>query len=275
VKKFQTYVLFFLALLFLPLTLFFIPAMLIARYGRSRHGVRIGLAVSNRWPAFLQYCRFPYDIAIVRAGAKVVTIKPSDMARLDSLLEEIDGVILSGGEDIDPELYDGAGKSAYNVNTVRDELEIRLLKKAEKMQMPILCVCRGAQLLAVAHGGKLKSHDSDRKLLKTHSSTIFRFAGHYVNIASQTILHSIFKRDKIMVNSIHHQNIANPGSLVVSGRSSDDIVEAVEVPEADFVLGVQWHPELRALFDYRNEKIFKSMVDSAVKYSVSRKLESR
>lgn len=259
----EEYVVFFCALLCLPLMILLLPAMLIARFGRPKKGVRIALTVSNRWPTYLQYMRLPYDLAILRAGAKVVTIAPRNISNLNNLLDRVDGVIISGGEDIAPEEDHGKVK-AVNPNIHRDVLERKVLKEVEKRKLPLLCICRGMQLLSLAHGGKIACHDDDKALSKTHKSTLRSLGGHPVEINPSSHLHQIINRDKITVNSLHHQHITDPGNLKVSGKSPDGLIEAVETDDDRFAIGIQWHPELLALFDYKEEKFFNALVNAAV-----------
>jgi putative glutamine amidotransferase len=252
------------ALLCLPLMVLLLPAMLIARFGRPKRGVRIALTVSNRWGTYLQYMRLPYDLAILRAGAKVVTIAPGNINKINNLLDKVDGVIISGGEDIVSE--DNTNVNSQKTNIVRDKLEREVLKEAERRKMPLLCVCRGMQLLSLHHGGSIAGHDDDAILSKTHKSTLRSLGGHPVEIDKSSRLNRILNRKKITVNSLHHQHITNPGNLTVSGKSPDGLIEAVEMDGEQFMLGVQWHPELLALFDYKEEKLFTALVDAAVKW---------
>ncbi|MCF6177115.1 MAG: gamma-glutamyl-gamma-aminobutyrate hydrolase family protein [Victivallaceae bacterium] len=259
----KRHVMLFFALLCLPLLILLLPVMLIARFGRPRRGIRVALAVSDRWPAYLQYARLPYDLAILRAGAKVITVTPNNIAELDKLLDQVDAVIVSGGEDISPFFSLTKHSGASDTNIRRDELEMMMIRKAEQRNLPLLCICRGMQLLTMVHGGHLVCHNNDPAISRKHKSTISHMAMHPVFPVAGTKLDAIFKREKIGVNSIHHQHVGNPGDLIVSGHSDDDIIEAVEVKGQRFVLGVQWHPELLAIFDYRSEKLFTALVDAA------------
>jgi len=258
-------IIFICALLSLPLMILLLPLMIVARFGRPRRGVRIALTVSNRWPAYLQFIRLPYDLAILRAGAKVVTIAPADINNINKLLDRVDAVIISGGEDIAPH-DSNEPNNAQNINLNRDALERAVLKEADRRQMPLLCICRGMQLLSLSHQGTIVCHDDDQELSKTHKTTLRTLGRHLVNIDSLTRLSEIFNNDIIHVNSLHHQHITDAGDLKISGRSPDGVIEAVEIEGERFVLGVQWHPELQAIFEFKEEKIFKTLVDHAVKW---------
>ena len=137
-----------------PLIILISPLILLFRFG-NRHGPKIGIAVSNNWPYYLQYLRLPYDLAVWRAGGRTLTIAPSDLLNLDKILNEVDGIILTGGEDIDPQLHDGTPTAHELLNSKRDRLELKILDKNEKLDLPLLCICRGFQLLTVHKGGHL------------------------------------------------------------------------------------------------------------------------
>lgn len=259
----EEYIVFFCALMCLPLMILMLPTMLIARFGRPRKGVRIAMTVSNRWGTYLQYMRLPYDLAILRAGAKVVTIAPRNIGKVKELLDRVDGVIISGGEDLAPQ-QDKNHVKAVNTNIPRDTLETKVLEEVEKRKLPLLCICRGMQLLSLAHGGKIDCHDDDENLSRTHKSTLRSLGGHPIYIKPDTKLHGILNREQLNVNSLHHQHITDPGNLKISGKSPDGLIEAVEINEDRFGLGVQWHPELSALFDYKEEKLFNALVNAAV-----------
>ncbi len=260
----ERHIMLFFAVLCLPLLILLLPAMLIARFGRPRRGIRVALSVSDRWPAYLQYVRLPYDMAILRAGAKVVTVSPADIERIDEIFDQVDAVIISGGEDVAPFVESHQNSAVSNINIRRDEMEIAMIRKAEQHNLPLLCICRGMQLLTMVHGGQLVCHDHDRMISRKHKSTIFHFAMHTVLPLAGTRLMNIFQREKISVNSIHHQHVSDAGDLKVTGMSDDNIIEAVEVKGHNFALGVQWHPELQAIFDYRSEKLFNALVNAAV-----------
>lgn len=253
----------FCAIISLPLMLLMLPAMLIARFGRPKRDVKIALTVSNRWGTYLQYMRLPYDLAILRAGAKVVTIAPSSIKHVGKLLDKVDGVIISGGEDIASE--DNGKSKSTKVNITRDALERTVLKEAKKRELPVLCICRGMQLLSLDHGGVINCHDDDKEMSAMHKTTLNNLGRHSVEIAQNSKLYKILNREKIKVNSFHHQHITDPGDLIISAKSPDGLIEAVEMDSDRFCIGVQWHPELLALFDYKEELLFKTLVDNAVK----------
>lgn len=237
-------------------------------HSRVRSGSRcpsIGLAVSDAWPDRYQFRRLPYDLALARAGARVVTWVPSDLNRLDRILEGIHGLVLAGGEDVHPKHYGKEENSAGVTNLNRDTFEFILLDKAAQARIPVLCICRGAQLLAVWASGRLESQDHDARRMKYHFSTVRRFAGHHVAMQPGTRLWNIFGDKPVYTNSFHHQRIVDPGRLRVAAVAGKKDIEGVELSDERFVVGVQWHPELQAIFSASNQRLFQALVDEARK----------
>ena len=243
---------FLLAVVGFPLVILASPLILFFRFSNYRRGPKIGVAVSNRWPYFLQYLRLPYDFAVWRAGGVTRTIAPSDLTNLDKVLSGLDGIILTGGQDIDPQLHGGRPTADELLSSKRDRLELRILKKNKELDLPLLCVCRGFQLLTVSRGGHLKN--MARHKLKVH----------YAKIIPDTKLHDILKVDMIRILSIHHQTAGAAGNLKISAFATDDNnVESLECPNLYWTVGIQWHPELMAPVCKYNQKIFNTLVEKA------------
>jgi putative glutamine amidotransferase len=250
-----------LAIAGLPLIVVLLPAIMFFRFGNYRHGVKIAVAVSNRWPYCLQYLRLPYDFAVWRAGGIPVTVGPADLPRLKEILKNVSGIILTGGEDIDPQLHNGIPNAPALFNSTRDELELKILKLNRELDLPLLGICRGTQLLVVSRSGKLESHDHHWEKLKRHSTSLLSLGKHNTIIHSGTELREIIKSDSIKVISIHHHAAAASGKLRISAvAEDDDCIEAVECPEAYWTLGVQWHPELQAPFNRKHQALFNTLV---------------
>ena len=241
------------------------PRIFHARVRLGRKCPSIGLAVSDAWPDRYQFRRLPYDLALARAGARVVTLAPSQINKIDRMLEGIHGLVLAGGEDIHPRHYGDKGNPACDTNPDRDSFEFILLGKAAQAGIPVLCICRGAQLLAVWAGGKLKSQDQDVRRMKYHFSTFNRLAGHHVDMRPGTRLWDIFGEKSLRTNSFHHQAIVDSGRLRITAVAGKGDIEGVELPGKRFVVGVQWHPELQAIFSDANQKLFRVLVDEARK----------
>ena len=247
-----------------------IPRIFHARVRLGRSCPTIGLAVSDAWPDRYQFRRLPYDLALARPGTRVVTLVPAHLKRIDRIFKNIHGLVLAGGEDIHPEYSSAKKHGTYKSNLDRDIFELMLLNKAAEARIPVLCICRGAQLLAVWAGGRLESQDHDAERMKDHFSTIRRLAWHHVNMLPGTRLWNIFGDKPIYTNSFHHQVIADPGRLRIAAIAGKDEIEGVELPDERFVVGVQWHPELQAIFSDANQRLFNAFVDEARKVQSSK-----
>ncbi len=241
------------------------PRIFHARAGFCGRRPSIGLAVSDAWPDRYQFRRLPYDLALARAYGRVVTLVPSHLKRLDRILEGIHGLVLAGGEDVHP-VYSGAKYHDTCVtNLDRDTFELMLLDKAAEARLPVLCICRGTQLLAVWAGGRLENQDLDPRRMKDHFSTVRRHAWHHVDMRPGTRLWDIFGGKPAHTNSFHHQVIADPGRLRIAAVAGKEDIEGVELTGERFVVGVQWHPELQAIFSDANQRLFHALVDEARK----------
>ena len=239
------------------------PKIVSAR--RKTDGSRpcIGLAVSDAWPDRYQIRRLPYDLALARAGARILTFSPGSLLYEEDKFRQLNGLVISGGEDVHPSHYEGDIASAGEINLERDRLELRLIEKAICHRIPLLCICRGAQLLAVWAGGKLESHDADELKMKIHTGPLWRFRRHVIALKPGSRLQSVYEKDQINVNSFHHQAIIDAGKLAISGTWEKDMIEGVELPGEAFVVGVQWHPELLALLNSRHQALFSALVEAS------------
>ena len=181
-----------------------------------------------------------YAAQICRAGGLPVNL-PFGVPGAE-VAELLDGVVLSGGGDVDPALYRGV-EPAADVDPIRDEYELDLLAAIIDLGKPVLGICRGAQLINVARGGTLVA-DLPADVGEAHSSYAFarERRRHSVALQPGSLGHRLYG-DKVWVNSFHHQAVDHPGEgLVVTGRAPDGVAEVIELPGRP-VLGVQWHPE--------------------------------
>lgn len=190
-----------------------------------------------------------YVRSVQAVGGRAVLIC-SDDADLD-VLDGLDGLIITGGPDVDPARYDDEPHAMTRSQPGRDEAEALLVNAALEADLPLLGICRGMQLLTVVCGGRLHQHlpdllGHDRHQVSADAVTGHApgaTAGHDVVLAPGSLAHAVLGA-RATVNSYHHQAVAEPGLLTVTGWCPDDrTVEAVEDPTRSFALGVQWHPE--------------------------------
>ncbi len=176
------------------------------------------------------------------AGARVIIIPPDVDADV-SVLDRVDGLVLVGGADVDARLYgQPPHDTADTPRESRDASELALYRGARQRGLPVFGICRGLQIMAVAHGGSLHQHVPDISEL-THRIAPGSFNDHQAHFVEGSLIASILGAGAYTVNSSHHQAVADAGDLFVSGYASDGTVEVAEDPSAAFVLGVQWHPE--------------------------------
>ena len=187
-----------------------------------------------------------YYQSVVEAGGVPVIIPPvADKHVLINTLEHIDALILSGGGDINP-LWAGEEPSPklHGINQQRDLPELMIARLAYNRQIPMLGICRGIQTLATAFGGKVSQDISDVAIVKHSQDAERSEATHSVTIEQNSTLFNIYKEEKVMVNSFHHQAVAEAGDKFrIVAKSADGIVEAMESAEFKSIVGVQWHPE--------------------------------
>lgn len=205
-----------------------------------------------------------YVRSVVRAGGVPLLVPPG--AAAEETLGALDGLIFSGGSDLDPELY-GAEAHAETTGIVRerDDFELRLMEAALAIDLPLLAICRGSQVLNVALGGDLEQHVPDRVAADTHKQTTGVFADHDVEVLEGTRLASIVG-DRSDVKSHHHQGYGTLGTgLREAARAPDGTVEALEDRSRRFTLGVLWHPE-----EGEDLALFEALVAAATEYRRSR-----
>jgi putative glutamine amidotransferase len=188
-----------------------------------------------------------YLEAVGRAGALAIAVPPMPGPAIPALLERVDGIVLSGGPDIHPDAYGAAPHPELGpTEPPLDAFELALARAADERDMPILAICRGAQLFNVARGGTLHQHLPD----VVGDGVTHRQPGapgepvHDVTVAAGSRLAAILGRRHAHVNSFHHQAVDVLGErLTVAARAEDGTVEAFEAVDRSFVVGVQWHAE--------------------------------
>jgi putative glutamine amidotransferase len=185
-------------------------------------------------------------VAMIRAAGARAVLLPPDEAGAPDLVRRLDGLVLAGGADIEPARYGAADRHELTVTRPdRDAGEVAVLEAALEADLPVLGVCRGMELLAVAYGGALHQHLPDVLAGDPgHQPSPGVYGSHPARFIPGSRAAAIFG-ERTEVNSYHHQAVADPGKLTVTGWA-DDVVEAVEDPSRRFVFGVQWHPEAMA-----------------------------
>jgi putative glutamine amidotransferase len=210
-----------------------------------------------------------YIDALRRAGTRPAIVAPGDDGDPEGMLEPFDGLLLVGGGDIDPARY-GAAPSPhlYGIEPDRDEFEIQLVRAADRIALPTLCICRGIQAMNVAFGGSLHQHLPDVPGLIQHGVPVEgTLTIHEVAPTSGSRLAAVTKSGSLAAASHHHQGIDRLGDgLAATGRTEDGLVEAIERivpdqqdPRATWMVGVQWHPEETAEHDPAQQSLFDAL----------------
>lgn len=209
--------------------------------------------------------REDYVKSVEQAGGLAVLLPPGSPADAAALLDRLDGLLLSGGADVDPGIYGQAPHPKLGrVVRARDDFEIALCREALRRDRPVLAICRGQQVLNVATGGTLiQDIASVIPGAIDHDPPVERWdAAHDVDLLRGSRLRAILGRETLAVNSFHHQAVDVLGAgLVASAHSVPDrVVEGVEDPSRRFALGVQWHPEAF----WREPRAFGPLFDALV-----------
>ena len=208
----------------------------------------IGIAIENpKTEPEVFRLRDDYVRSVETAGGLPLVFAPGRPEDASDLLDHVDGLLLTGGADVDPGLYGARPHPQLGpVFRERDDFEVALVREALRRDLPLLAICRGHQVLNVATGGTLyQDIPSEIPGAGAHDPDVERWqTAHDVEILPGTRLREILRAERVAVNSFHHQSVRELGQdLVLSARSPDGVVEGVEMPRKRFVLGVQWHPE--------------------------------
>lgn len=220
-------------------------------------------ALNPKWH-FVSDC---YTCAIENAGG-IPLLLPiySRKSDLENVLDVLDGVMITGGNDINPLEYGEVDRGKCGrIIPERDRQDIDIVRYTIHAAKPLLCICRGAQIMNVALGGSLYQDLETDGLYFRHMKSNYPMnaATHCVSIEQDSALFGIFKRDSVGVNSFHHQGIKNAGeNLRAVARSEDGVIEAIEWIGKSFALGIQWHPE--KMYDSDEQrKLFAAFVEKA------------
>jgi putative glutamine amidotransferase len=206
----------------------------------------------------------PYDYvrAVERAGARALLVPPAEDA-VEETLDVLDGLVFSGGNDMEPSTYGAEAHPETNgTNPARDAGELALLTAALARDLPVLAVCRGFEVLNVARGGDLVQHLPEEVGHEEHRAVKGQFSDHDVRVDESSRLGSVVGSEVTDVKSHHHQALGRIGDgLHEVAWAEDGTVEAVEDPDRRFAVGVLWHPEAG-----EDQRLFEALVAEARAY---------
>lgn len=204
---------------------------------------------------------------VVRAGGRPVVLPPlsatpgvaEDPAETAALVARLDGLVVAGGVDVDPSRYGQVAHPAgQSARADRDASELALVRRATAVDLPLLGVCRGMQVMAVAGGGRLVQHIPDVTGADDHSPGPGTYGRHPVAVTPGTRLHALVG-PSVDVASYHHQGVHSHPGYLASAHAGDGILEAMEAPDAPFRLAVQWHPEVD-----EDNRLFTALVRASI-----------
>jgi len=207
--------------------------------GDKKRSFSVSVALQNIQQNYL-------DFVEIGGGTPVLLPVINDLDQVGTVVERLDGAIVIGGVDVDPALYGEDNTHSLGVDRKRDDFEIKLIHEARNRQLPILCICRGTQILNVALGGSLYQDiptsfiDPLKHTRKPEDPETF----HLTRLIKDSFLSEIFDTREFRVNSSHHQSVREPGDgLEIVSQAPDGIVEAVQHVSDRCTVGIQWHPE--------------------------------
>lgn len=187
-----------------------------------------------------------YAERVFEAGGLPLLVSRPPGGAIDELLELADALLVTGGGDVDPAVYGARPENVLDADTEADAFELALIEAARERALPTLAICRGAQLLAVAHGGRLTqrlSSSPGHVDLDALAPEAILSARHPIEIAPGSRVQRALGARTVAVNTIHHHEIVDPGALQVTATASGGVIEAVEPHPGWPCVGVQWHPE--------------------------------
>lgn len=226
----------------------------------------IGITVNRDYTRERYWLPAAYCHHVEKAGGVPLLLPPSGAASLPALLSCLNGILLSGGGDINP-LYFGEEPQPGlgDCDPRRDDWEMGLAREVLKRDLPLLGVCRGLQLLNVAAGGSMVQHLSGPGLLQHMQKAPRCYPSHTVNVFPATRLARVVGEGHLAVNSFHHQASGRPAQcLTIAASASDGVVEALESHTHRFVLAVQWHPE--TLDHPSTDALFTALIEAAAPF---------
>lgn len=225
------------------------------------------------WDVRAAFLPQQYFDAVVRSGGVAVLLPPqvhasqAADAAASAVLDGLDGLILTGGLDVQPELY-GAPRHPLTdpARPDRDDWELALFRGAEARRMPVFAICRGLQLVNVARGGTLQQHLPESMGTERYRLGGGVFATNTVEVDPGSRLSALVHDETLQVHSYHHQGVGRLGEgLVASARTDDGLVQAFEDPGDLYLVGVQWHPEE----NLEDRRLFAGLVTAAAEYAAA------
>lgn len=215
----------------------------------------------------------PYVDAVRQAGG-IPLLLPSTITEWEQLLPLLDGIVVTGGTDIDPVEY-GGNRQHPNVlmaDRERDRSELRLARRLlEEAETPTLCICRGLQVLNVAAGGTLYEHIPDIRDDDIHRDEAGLWAMQEVHVEPDSLIAAVMGKTALRTSSGHHQAVRALGAgLRIVAEAEDGIIEALEAPAHPWMIAVQWHPEVTAAHDKSQQALFDALVVKAREHQQER-----
>lgn len=201
-------------------------------------------------------------------GIPVILPQVKSQIQANRLIERLDGLVVIGGHDITPTLYDEEPHpKVTQYKPERDQSDLAYIDASYRQNKAILGICRGLQIMNVYKGGSLYQDLSQYELLNIQHVQVAKpeVATHSIHLVNDTMIANIFDTQKLMVNSFHHQAIKTLGeNMVASAYSQDGVIEAAESTiEGEVFFGVQWHPETLFEYDKNHLKVFEKLVDAS------------
>ena len=208
----------------------------------------------------------PYVDAVRRAGGLPLLV-PSAVTEWEQLLPLLDGIVVTGGTDIDPAEYGGNRRhpNVLMADRERDRSELALARRLlEERETPTLCICRGLQVLNVAAGGTLHEHIPDIRDDDIHRDEAGLWAMQDVHVEPDSLMADVMGKTALRTSSGHHQAVRDLGAgLRIVAEAEDGIIEALEAPAHPWMIAVQWHPEVTAAHDQSQQALFDALVAKA------------
>lgn len=225
------------------------------------------------WDVRAAFLPEQYLTGVTESGGIALLLPPQDPDAADAAISGLDGLVLSGGADVAPELY---GEERHPLTDParadRDAWELALFRAAERRRIPVLAICRGLQLVNVARGGTLQQHLPESLGTEKYRIGGGVFAENAVEVSERTAFAEIIGESEVSVHSYHHQGIDRLGvGLVAAAHSDDGLVQAFVDTSAGHVVGVQWHPEENA----EDRRLFADLVSQARAFAAGRKEDAR